>query len=326
MKRFRPYRKDQQTRDAYAEVSLKKEDLIYPYFIIEGEGKKKEVPSLEHVYHFTLDQLIQDMRECLDLGINKFLLFGVITYDLKTSDAQEAAKPDNLVSRAVSTLKQYFPEALIFTDVCLCGYTDHGHCGIIEKDKIKNDRTLPLLAEMALSHAQAGADYVAPSSMMDGQVKAIREHLDANGYTQTGIMGYSAKFASDFYGPFRDAGNSSPSFGDRKTYQMDYRVTDQALDEIRADIEEGADWTMVKPAHTYLDIIARAKTNSPEIPLAAYHVSGEYMMIKQGAKAGIFDEQLALREVLFSLKRAGADYIITYFAKQAANYFETIKL
>lgn len=318
MKRFRNLRINQNTRDKNAEFSLNSDDFIYPYFVVDGKNKKNIIPSLKDVYQLSIDNILIDIQECIDLRINKFLLFGVLESKLKTEFADEAVKPNNLVANAVEAIKQKYPNVIVITDVCMCGYTDHGHCGIVEGDTVNNDKTLPILANMALSHAKAGADFVAPSSMMDGQVLAIRELLDKSGYKSTKVLGYSAKFASSFYGPFRDAAGSAPSFGDRKTYQMDYRVSQQAINEVTADIEEGADWVMVKPAHTYLDILAKTKLKYPNKKLAAYHVSGEYMLIKAAAEAGLLDEIPAMFETLYAIKRAGTDYIITYYAKKAA--------
>jgi porphobilinogen synthase len=255
------------------------------------------------------------------LGIKSILLFGVIDDKEKDENGTAAYLPGNLVSAAVKAIKAQYPFLTVVTDVCLCGYTSHGHCGVIHNNEIMNDSTLPLLAQMALKHAEAGADYVAPSAMMDGQVEAIRTLLDAKGFSSTKILAYSAKYSSVFYGPFRDAAQSAPSFGDRKTYQMDYRSIGQAIGEVAADIAEGAEWVMVKPAHTYLDIIQRVKSNFPEVPLVAYQVSGEYMMIKAAAKAGYINEELAMLEALTAIKRAGADFIISYYAKDFAKLY-----
>lgn len=322
MKRFRHLRIDQETRDKNVEVQLNIDDFIYPYFVVEGTNINTEISSLDGVYQLSIDNIIKDIKECLELGINKFLLFGVIDSSLKTENAEAALQTNNLVARTVSAIKKTYPKVLVITDVCLCGYTHHGHCGVIENNEVVNDKTLPLLGQMALTHALAGADFVAPSSMMDGQVLAIRKALDKGGLNSTKILGYSAKYASNFYGPFRDAADSTPSFGDRKTYQMDYRTSDQAIDEIVADAEEGADWIMVKPAHTYLDILYRAKQKFPNKKLAAYHVSGEYMLIKKAAEAGLLNEQAGMFEVLYALKRAGSDYLISYYAKEAARIIQ----
>lgn len=314
MKRFRQYRTTQEVRDKYADVSVKKEDLIYPYFVAEGEGIRKEIPSMPGVYHFSIDTLLEDIEELQELGINKVLLFGVIPPEEKDERGSAAYAPDNIISRAVRAIKQHFPQIIVFTDVCLCEYTSHGHCGLLHNHDVDNDSTLPLLAEEAYQHAVAGADFVAPSSMMDGQVEAIRRRLDEAGL-RTKILAYAAKYASAFYGPFRDAAESAPSFGDRRSYQMDFRTHDQGLEEIAADIEEGTDWIMVKPGMAYLDMLYRAHERFPEYPLVTYQVSGEYSMLKNGATQGYFDEARIFYESLIAFKRAGAQYIITYYAK-----------
>jgi porphobilinogen synthase len=314
MERYHQYRKDQDTRDKYAEVNVTSDNFIYPYFVVEGSKQKQEINSLKNVFRFSIDELLKDIEQVVKIGINKILLFCVIDESLKDEIGSNAYSENNLINRAIKKIKEGFPELLIFTDVCLCGYTSHGHCGLLKNQEIENDATLPLLAEMALQHALSGADFVAPSAMMDGQVEAIREKLNEK-KLKTKILSYSAKYSSGFYGPFRDAAKSAPSFGDRKTYQMDYRTIDQALQEVKADIDEGADWVMVKPAHSYLDIIQRVKKNYPKIPLVAYQVSGEYMMVKAAAGAGYLNEEAAMIEVLTAIKRAGADYIISYYAK-----------
>lgn len=270
---------------------------------------------MEGVFRFSIDTLLTDMAELLSFGINKVLLFGVIPQEEKDERGSAAYKSDNIISRAVKAIKAKFPQVIVFTDVCLCEYTSHGHCGLLCDCDVDNDSTLPLLAEMAYQHALAGADFVAPSAMMDGQVEAIRQRLDKEGLTRTKVLAYSAKYASSYYGPFRDAADSAPSFGDRKTYQMDFRTKDQGLEEIAADIAEGADWIMVKPALAYLDIVCRAHQMYPEYPMVTYQVSGEYSMLKNGAKQGYFDEKKIFFESLVAMRRAGADYIISYYAK-----------
>lgn len=315
MIRFRDYRTSQETRDRYADVHIAASDLIYPYFIVEGAGKKQEIASMKGVYRFSIDELLADIKDLPALGIDKVLLFGVL--DGKDKDERGTAGyiPDNIISRAVEAIKAACPGLIVFTDVCLCEYTSHGHCGLLHNRDVDNDATLPLLAEMAFRHALAGADFVAPSAMMDGQVEAIRQRLDKENL-KTRILAYSAKYASAFYGPFREAAGSSPSFGDRKTYQMDFRTRDQGLDEIAADIEEGTDWIMVKPAMPYLDVLYRASRQFPDYPLAAYQVSGEYSMLMNGAAQSFFDEKRIFTESLTAIKRAGANYIITYYAKE----------
>lgn len=316
MKRFRPFRQTPEIRDQYADVpAITAETLIYPYFVTEGQGIKEVIPSMPLVYRLSIDQLLEDIADALSLGINKILLFGVIPDDKKDPTGSPGYSPDNIISRAVRAIKQRFPQVIVFTDVCLCEYTSHGHCGLLHNHDVDNDTTLPLLAEMAYQHALAGADFVAPSAMMDGQIEAIRQRLDKEGL-DTRILAYSAKYASAFYGPFRDAAGSAPSFGDRKSYQMDYRTREQGLDEIAADIDEGTDWIMVKPALAYLDILYRASQRFPDHPLVAYQVSGEYSMLKNAAVQGYFDEKRIFLESLTAIRRAGADYIITYYAKE----------
>ena len=239
----------------------------------------------------------------------------MIKQEDKDACGTAAYQPDNIISKAVKAIKSRFPHLLVFTDVCLCEYTSHGHCGLLCDCDVDNDTTLPLLAEMAYQHALAGADFVAPSAMMDGQIEAIRQRLNREGLHNTKILAYSAKYASAYYGPFRDAAGSAPSFGDRKTYQMDFRTMDQGIEEIEADIEEGADWIMVKPALAYLDIVCRAHQRVPDYPMVTYQVSGEYSMLKNGAKQGFFDEKRIFFESLVAMRRAGADYIISYYAK-----------
>ncbi|GAB6012473.1 porphobilinogen synthase [Viscerimonas tarda] len=320
MKRFRQYRTSQEVRDRYADVSILPADFIYPYFVVEGEGVKTEIQSMKGVYRFSIDTLLEDVEDLLFNGIDKILLFGVIDEKEKDERGSAGFAPDNIISRAVKALKKRYPDVVVITDVCLCEYTSHGHCGLLHNHDVDNDTTLPLLAEMAYQHAVAGADFVAPSAMMDGQIEAIRQRLDKEGLSAR-ILAYSAKYASAFYGPFRDAAQSAPSFGDRKTYQMDFRTTNQGLDEIAADIEEGADWIMVKPALAYLDMIQKASVAFPGYPLVAYQVSGEYSMLKNGAEQGFFDEGRIFFESLTAIKRAGADYIISYYARDFVKQF-----
>lgn len=317
MKRFRLFRKDAATRARYADVSVAAGNLIMPYFVVEGQGVSEPVETMPGVSRLSIDLLLSEIDELAEVGVKKVLLFGVIADEEKDDRGTRAYAPDSLIVRAVKAIKQHAPATEVFTDICLCEYTCHGHCGLLHNHDVDNDSTLPLLAEMALQHSRAGADWVAPSAMMDGQVEAIRRRLDADGL-QTRILAYSAKYASAFYGPFRDAAGSTPSFGDRKTYQMDYHTHDQGLEEIAADIEEGADWTMVKPALPYLDMVARGVARFPQTPMVAYQVSGEYAMIKAAARLGFLDEKRIVEESLTAIKRAGASYIITYFAKQFA--------
>lgn len=334
MKRFRTYRKNQNTRDKYADVSLSAQDFIYPYFVVEGKGVVEPIATMPGINRYSIDTLVKDVQEISALGIDKVLLFGVVSDDVKDERGTAAYAEDSLIVRAVRAIKQTLPQTIVFTDVCLCEYTSHGHCGLLTERReaaveggviqkiidVDNDSTLPLLAEMAYQHAKAGADFVAPSAMMDGQVEAIKRRLHEGGLdVKTKVLAYSAKYASAFYGPFRDAADSAPSFGDRKTYQMDFRTHDQGLEEIQADLEEGADWTMVKPALPYLDVIARAVERFPQTPMVAYQVSGEYSMIKAAAQAGFLNEQRIVYESLIAIKRAGAKYIITYYAKEYLN-------
>jgi porphobilinogen synthase len=315
MKRFRPYRETQEIRDRYADVpAIVPDCFIYPYFVTEGSGVRQEISSMPDVYRFSIDRLLVDVEALLTSGIDKILLFGVIDEKKKDERGSAAYSADNVISRAIKAIKTHFPDILVFTDICLCEYTSHGHCGLLHKRDVDNDTTLPLLAEMAYQHAIAGADFVAPSAMMDGQVKAIKERIEKE-KLKTKILAYSAKYASAFYGPFRDAASSAPSFGDRKTYQMDFRTKHQGLEEIAADIEEGTDWIMVKPALAYLDILYRASERFSAYPLVAYQVSGEYAMLKNGAAQGFFDETRIFIESLTAIRRAGADYIISYYAK-----------
>jgi porphobilinogen synthase len=301
------------------ETSLSPDNFVYPLFVMEGEGIKEPIKSMTGCFHFSPDTVAAEAAEVASLGIPAVLLFGLPSRKDKTGSQ---AWPENgVVQRAVKEIKKAVPELLVITDVCLCAYTESGHCGLVKDGRIDNDSTCGLLAKVALSHAQAGADIVAPSDMMDGRVKFIRECLDENGFEQIAIMAYSAKFASAFYGPFRDAVDSSPAFGDRGSYQMDPANARQAMREIALDIEEGADIVMVKPALCFLDIIHRAKERF-DCPIAAYNVSGEYMMLNTAAKAGLLDKDSAMMEMLYSIKRAGADIIITYFAKEAAKLLQ----
>ena len=313
--RPRRLRSKEALRRMVRETTLSPDDLIYPLFVRHGKGLKEPIPSMPGCYRFSPDMLVEEAKEISSLGIPAVILFGIP--EVKDERASEAYAPDGIVQQAVRALKEAVPELVVITDVCLCEYTSHGHCGLVQNGVILNDPTLELLAKTALSHVAAGADMVAPSDMMDGRVKAIREALDREGYSHIPIMAYSAKYASAFYGPFREAAESAPQFGDRSTYQMDPPNADEALREVELDIEEGADIVMVKPALAYLDIIRRVKETF-FVPLAAYNVSGEYAMIKAAAQSGWIDGERAMMEVLLSIKRAGADMILTYFAKEAA--------
>ncbi len=320
MKRFRKYRVNQIIRDKFAEIKLYKDNLICPFFVVDGKKVKTQIKNFYDVYHFSIDMLLKEIEVLYKNGVNKILLFGVIDKKYKNTMGTTAysEKKENIVLRAIKKIKQNFPEILIFSDICLCGYTSHGHCGIVKKDIIDNDITIKYLAKMALLHAKYGVDFVAPSAMMDGQVGAIRKELDNNGFKKVKILAYSAKYASNFYGPFREAANSVPAFGDRKTYQMDFRNIKQAIEEIKEDIKEGADIVMVKPANLYLDVIYAAKQTFPDIKLAAYQVSGEYLMLKLLVKKGLADERQCFIESLTAIKRAGADLIISYYSMEIA--------
>lgn len=306
-------------RDLVREFKLNVTDFIYPLFIVEGTGIKREIPSLPEVYHFSIDQLEAEIKEIKALGIRAVLLFGVP--DFKDSLGTEAYNSEGIVQRAIRVIKRLAPELLVITDVCMCQYTDHGHCGILDEDhEVDNDVTLEYLSRIAVSHAEAGADIIAPSDMMDGRIGALRKALDANHKSKVAIMSYSVKYASNLYGPFRDAAHSAPSFGDRKTYQMDYHNRRDALVEADLDTEEGADMLMVKPASFYLDIISAIKQGS-NLPIVAYQVSGEYTMLYNAVKDGVVNEQ-AIYEQLIAIKRAGADMIISYFSKYIAKQLE----
>lgn len=321
VKRPRRLRMNSILREMIRETSLNVSDLIYPLFAVPGDNIKEEIDSMPGVYHFSIDLLIEEVKEVRDLGIPAILLFGVPSY--KDELGSEAYSEEGIVQKAVREIKEKVPEIVVITDVCMCGYTTHGHCGIVENGQVLNDKTVDYIAKIALSHVEAGADIVAPSDMMDGRVAAIRKLLDSKGFVNTPIMAYSAKYASSFYGPFREAADSFPQFGDRKSYQMDYGNSNEALREIALDIEEGADIVMVKPALSYLDIIRRVKDNF-NIPIAAYNVSGEYSMVKAAARMGWIDEKSVVLEILTSIKRAGADIVITYFAKDVAKWLITL--
>ena len=317
MKRYRRLRENGAIRAMVRETVLNVNDFIYPIFVVEGENIKEEIPSLKGNYHWSLDKLPEVIKEVEEAGVKGIILFGIP--DEKDEIASSAFAEDGIVQRAVRKVKEIAPDLYVITDVCMCQYTSHGHCGIINGNRIENDPSLVYLAKIALSHAKAGADMVAPSDMMDGRVKAIRDILDENNLNHVAIMSYSAKYASAMYGPFRAAANSAPSFGDRSTYQMDPANGREAMREIEADIEEGADIVMVKPAMLYLDVIKEG-TMTYNMPMAAYNVSGEYAMIKLAGEQGLIDEKRAALEMLTSIKRAGAKLIITYYALEAAKW------
>ncbi len=314
---YRPRRLRQNAafRAMIRETRVSTDQLVYPLFIMPGKNIRDEVPSMPGIARISVDQLAREAKECISLGVNAVLLFGLP--EKKDAMGSGAHAKDGIIQRAVKELKNRAPQLLVITDVCLCEYTDHGHCGCIIGNEIDNDATIEILAKTALSHAQAGADMVAPSDMMDGRVAEIRGVLDENNFDAIPIMSYAVKYASSFYGPFRDAADCTPQFGDRKSYQMDPANSREALREATLDIDEGADILLVKPAVAYLDIIRQLKDEF-DLPVAAYHVSGEYAMIKAAAEKGWIDGEKVMEETLVSLKRAGADIIITYFAKEMA--------
>lgn len=305
-----------QVRALFTETRLALDDLVYPLFVVEGSGIRREIASMPGIYNLSLDELENESRELADLGLRAVLLFGIP--DVKDEHGSGAYAENGIVQRAVQTIKRAAPGLFVITDVCLCEYTSHGHCGLLEHDKIINDATVELLAKTAVSQAAAGSDMIAPSDMMDLRIGHIRRALDDTGFSDLPIMAYSTKFASAFYGPFREAAQSTPAFGDRKSHQLNPANLREALREAAADIEEGADALIVKPAMCYLDILSELR-NRYDVPLAAYHVSGEYAMIKAAADRGWIDEARAAWETLISIRRAGADLIITYFAKDIAN-------
>jgi porphobilinogen synthase len=315
--RLRRLRATPALRRMVRETQLSPVDFIAPFFVTHGTGVRHPVSSMPGVFQLSTDELVREVKALAPLGVPAILLFGLPAH--KDATGSEAYAPDGIVQRAVAAVKDAAPEMVVVTDVCLCEYTDHGHCGIVENGQVLNDPTLELLARMAATHVEAGADIVAPSDMMDGHTAALRRALDAAGHAATPIMGYSAKFASAFYGPFREAAESAPQFGDRRSYQMDPANGREALREVEADIEEGADIVMVKPALAYLDII-RAVRDRVTHPIAAYNVSGEYAMVKAAAAQGWLDERAVTLEILTGIKRAGADLIITYHAADAARW------
>ena len=319
--RPRILRKSAAIRSMVAETRLSPSDFIVPLFIVEGEKVKEEIQSLPDYYRMSLDVTIEEVKTLWQLGIKCVLLFVKCKDELKDNAGTEALNPQGLMQRSIRALKNTVPEIIVMTDVALDTYSSFGHDGVVEGEKIVNDETVAALAQMSLSHAQAGADFVAPSDMMDGRIAAIREVLEANGFHDTGILSYSAKYASCLYGPFREALDSAPGFGDKKTYQMDYANSDEAIKEVFLDVNEGADIVMIKPAGFYLDVIQRIK-QKVEVPVAAYQVSGEYAMIKAAAAKGWVNEEQAMLESLTAIKRAGADLIASYFAKQFASGFK----
>ena len=319
VKRPRRLRVNTALRKMVRETRMDKSSLIYPMFVVEGTGIRHEIPSMPGQYHYSLDMLPEALSEVADSGVSSILLFGIP--DKKDEIGSSAWAEDGIVQKALQIGKKEVPELYYITDVCMCEYTSHGHCGALCGHDVDNDETLPLLARTALSHVEAGADMVAPSDMMDGRVAAIRTILDENGHKETPIMSYAVKYASAFYGPFREAADSAPSFGDRKTYQMDYHNAKEGIKEALLDVEEGADLVMVKPALSYMDVIRRV-SETVHVPVAAYSVSGEYAMIKAAAAKGWINEEAIVCESAASIYRAGADVLITYYAKELAKFME----
>ena len=313
--RPRRLRSSDNLRRMVRETRVSPDSLVYPLFLVEGQNLKEPIPSLDGQWRYSPDRVWEEIEACLQAGVRRVLLFGVPAH--KDACGSSAWDPEGVVQQGIRAIKARFPECYVITDVCMCEYTSHGHCGILNGEAVDNDKTLEVLAKTALSHVQAGADMVAPSDMMDGRIGTIRAMLDANGYETVPIMSYSAKYASAFYGPFRDAAGSAPAFGDRRGYQMDPHNRREALKECALDVEEGADILMVKPALSYLDII-RECSDAFDLPMAAYSVSGEYAMIKAAGKAGLIDEHRVMCESALSIYRAGANILITYFAKELA--------
>jgi len=318
IERPRRLRRTAPLRKLLRETHLAVSDFILPLFIKHGEQVKTPIHSMPGHYQMSLDRLAQEIIEISELGILGVILFAIP--EEKCEFGSSSYQADGLIPKAIQLIKELNENLIVISDICCCEYTTHGHCGVLDEhtQEVNNDKTLPIIAKQAVAHAQAGVDMVAPSGMMDGQVAAIREALDSHHFTHIPILSYAVKYASQFYGPFREAAQGAPQFGDRKGYQMDYANTNEALREVRLDVEQGADLIMVKPAHSYLDIIYRIKQAHPDVPLAAYHVSGEFAMLKAAAKMGWLDEMEAAKEVLTSIKRAGADFIITYYAKELA--------
>lgn len=319
LQRFRRLRYNPLVRDLVRETLISKNDLIYPLFVVPGENVKKEVRSMPGVFNLSIDNLVEECKEVASLGIPAVILFGIPEH--KDETGSDAYDDNGIIQRAIRAIKKEVKNLLVITDVCLCEYTSHGHCGVLKGDEILNDETVDLLVKEAVSHAGAGADVIAPSDMMDGRIGAIRRGLDEAGFKNIPVLSYAVKYASGFYGPFRDAADSTPAFGDRRSHQMDIANTREALKEALSDLEEGADILMVKPAGAYLDIIHQVKQMT-NVPLAAYQVSGEYAMIKAAGANGWIDEERVMIEAFTAIKRAGADMVLTYFAKDIARYID----
>lgn len=321
IKRPRRLRLNNNIRNLVRETGISVRDVIYPLFIVPGEKVKKEVSSMPGVYQMSIDVIVEECKQVKKLGIPGVILFGVPDEKDKDSVGTGAFDNDGIIQKAIRAIKKDVKDLLVIADLCFCEFTDHGHCGVIDGHDVENDQTLENIYKTAVSQAESGADIIAPSGMMDGMVRTIRDGLDSNGFTDVLILSYSAKYSSAYYGPFRDAAESAPSFGDRQTYQMDYHNLDEAVREVELDIEEGADIVMVKPALSYMDVIHKIKSEF-NTPVAAYNVSGEYSMIKAAAMKGWIDEKKVVIETLSSMKRAGANFILTYFAKDLANYLK----
>ena len=320
--RLRRLRRTPALRRMVQETVLTVDDFIYPLFVVHGKGVRREVPSMPGVYQLSVDEAVREAEEAAALGIPAVILFGIPAH--KDPIGTENFDPEGIIPKAIRAIKQAVPDLVVITDVCMCEYTDHGHCGIVREGEVVNDETLEIYGKVAVTHAQAGADMVAPSGMMDGQVAAIRRALDEAGYAHIPIMAYAAKYASHFYGPFRDAAQSPPQFGDRRGYQMNPANAREALREVALDIAEGADIVMVKPALAYLDVIRAVREAFP-VPVAAYNVSGEYAMVKAAAQRGWLDERAVALEILTAIKRAGADLILTYHAKEVAPWLHNAR-
>ncbi|SJZ92480.1 porphobilinogen synthase [Cetobacterium ceti] len=319
--RTRRTRSSQTMRDLVANVTFSLDNLVYPIFVEEGQNIKKEIPSMPGQFRLSIDNLKEELQEIKNLGIKSLLVFGIPEANKKDPVGTEAYNDNGIVQEAVRFIKKEFPEFLLITDVCMCEYTSHGHCGLLNGEEVLNDETVELLCKIAISHVKAGADMVAPSDMMDGRIAAMRKALDKEGFVNVPIMAYSIKYASSYYGPFRDAADSAPSFGDRKAYQMDYRNSKDYLIEARNDINEGADIIMVKPGMPYLDVV-KAIADSIDLPVAVYNVSGEYSMVKAASQMGWIDEKKIVMENMYAMRRAGASIIITYHAKDIAKWME----
>ena len=317
--RMRRLRRTQNIRNMVQEVQLNMNDYIYPIFVVEGHDIKNPIKSMPGIYQFSLDHLLEEVQRAVDAGVISIMLFGIPAQ--KDECGSEAYNDDGIIQQAIRLVRKHYPDLVISTDVCMCEYTSHGHCGLIKGDTVDNDSTLALLAKIAVSHAKAGADILAPSDMMDGRVRAIRECLDKAGHKETPIMSYAVKYASAFYGPFRDAAGSAPAFGDRKSYQMDYHNRREGMKEALTDIEEGADIIMIKPAMSYLDMVSEVY-KATNVPIAAYSVSGEYAMVKAAAKMGWIEEDKIVCEMAASAYRAGVSIYLTYYAKELAKFID----